>query len=427
MAFGDFNGDGKLDIVGACCTTEVPPGILVPSPVVVLLGVGDGSFSDATELPNVYTLDVAVGRINGDTSPDVLLGDIVHSTLVTMLSDPLARVQFTSAPATVTENAGTVTLTLTRSGSDVGDIAAVVSVSGGTAIEGTDVAYPAPRTVTWGNGATGSRTVQVPILQDQIADGTKTIQFTVSKPGGPTWWAPGVQTTTSVTITDDDLPPAVNVANVSVVEGAAGTKLAQFPVTLSGVATTQTITVAYATTDGSATAGSDYTTTSGTLTFPPGTTSRTIDVPIVGDSSVEPDETFTVTLSSPTTAILGNAQGIGIIQNDDTACSPRPRVTQAPAAGGGALAVHIESTPLNTAASNPLQHVRFGAFQNATVTLNGQAVTAGQSITLPAGTSTADLVVRRITSGTSTTVPFTVVDGCGEWKTFVGGGTDAGF
>ena len=67
------------------------------------------------------------------------------------------------------------------------------------------------------------------------------------------------------------------------------------------------VSVHYATTDGTATAGSDYTTTSGKLVFAPGETSKTISVPVVNDTVVEPDETFTLTLSQPSNAGLGTA------------------------------------------------------------------------------------------------------------------------
>jgi hypothetical protein len=73
---------------------------------------------------------------------------------------------------------------------------------------------------------------------------------------------------------------------------------------------------------------------------------------------------------------------------------------------------------------------KFGTFQNATVTVigqGGQTIASGQTYTAPANLTAVDFTVERVTPGQPTTVPFTVVDGCGEWKTFVGGGTAAGF
>lgn len=110
-----------------------------------------------------------------------------------------------------------------------------------------------------------------------------------------------------------------------------------------------------------------------------------------------------------------------------TACAPRPRVQTSPTAGGGKLQVHVEATPLNTAANNPLQELRFGVFQNAKVTIGGQLVASGQTYTVQARTVTIDFTVERAAPGQATTVPFTVVDGCGQWQTFVGGGAGAGF
>src|SRR5262249_4357405 len=79
----------------------------------------------------------------------------------------------------------------------------------------------------------------------------------------------------------------------------------------------QTDTVDYATADGHATAGSDYYSTSGTLTFTPGQTTKTVSVQIIGDTLVEPDETFTVNLSSPVHATLATDHGTGTILDDD--------------------------------------------------------------------------------------------------------------
>ena len=110
-----------------------------------------------------------------------------------------------------------------------------------------------------------------------------------------------------------------------------------------------------------------------------------------------------------------------------TECSPRPRVKAAPAPDGVKLLVRVEPTPLNTQQPNPLKQVRFGTFQNAKVTLNDQPIASGQAVTPPANASALDFTVERVTPGQATTVPFTVVDGCGEWPTLVGGGTNAGF
>jgi hypothetical protein len=77
--------------------------------------------------------------------------------------------------------------------------------------------------------------------------------------------------------------------------------------------------VGYATADGTATTPADYTAMSGTLTFQPGETAKAIAVGVVGDTAIEQDETFTVTISSPLNATIDQHTATGTITNDDTA------------------------------------------------------------------------------------------------------------
>src|SRR5205085_6419659 len=99
-------------------------------------------------------------------------------------------------------------------------------------------------------------------------------------------------------------------------DGIAVSRPVWMPLTLSPP-TTSIVSVQYATASGSATSGSDFTAASGTLTFTVGATSRFVSVAVQGDTTVEPTEVFTVTLSAPTGATLGYAAGSGIIGNDD--------------------------------------------------------------------------------------------------------------
>src|SRR5687768_7057331 len=99
-----------------------------------------------------------------------------------------------------------------------------------------------------------------------------------------------------------DEPPPVEpvvlaVADASVLEGKRGTSKVAVAVTLSR-SSNAVVTVKYATSNGTALAKSDYTATSGTLTFQPGETSRTISVSINGDRKREANETFSVQLSN---------------------------------------------------------------------------------------------------------------------------------
>ncbi|MFM6312173.1 MAG: Calx-beta domain-containing protein, partial [Dolichospermum sp.] len=100
--------------------------------------------------------------------------------------------------------------------------------------------------------------------------------------------------------------PTINLSpsNQTIVEGLTTPQNASYTVTLSQ-ASNQTVSVNYATANGTATAGSDYTATIGTLTFAPGVTTQVINIPILNNSLNEANEIFTLALSSPTNAILG--------------------------------------------------------------------------------------------------------------------------
>ena len=111
-------------------------------------------------------------------------------------------------------------------------------------------------------------------------------------------------------ILDDDSTRTISMSplTVSVMEPLSGTVNATFTVTLSADAG-QTTTVNYATASGTALAGSDYTATTGTLSFEPGDRTKTIAVPVLSDSLVESPETFTLTLSGPTNGTIGAGAG----------------------------------------------------------------------------------------------------------------------
>src|SRR5262249_8209360 len=121
------------------------------------------------------------------------------------------------------------------------------------------------------------------------------------------------------TILNDDAVPSLSINNVSQNEGNTGTSLWTFTVTLSNQSN-QTVTVDYATANGTATAAdSDYLPTAGTLTFSAGETQHTIAVPVRGDTKFEANETFVVNLFNSVNSSITGSQGTGTILNDDSA------------------------------------------------------------------------------------------------------------
>jgi hypothetical protein len=110
--------------------------------------------------------------------------------------------------------------------------------------------------------------------------------------------------------------PTAAVADTAVAEGNAGTASATFAVSLS-TPTDAPVSVAYATSPGTATAGTDYVTASGVVTFPPGSVVRTVSVQVAGDLVDEPNETFTLALSAPSGLTIGDGQALATIHDDD--------------------------------------------------------------------------------------------------------------
>jgi Ca2+-binding RTX toxin-like protein len=178
----------------------------------------------------------------------------------------------------------------------------------GTATAGNDY-VAGSGTLTFAAGET-SKTINVAVIGDTLPEANETFSVNLSN-------ASGVSITDSQgigTILDDE--PRISLNDVSVTEGNSGTANANFTITLSG-ASSQPVTLNYATADGTATAGSDYTATTGTLTFAAGATSQTIAVPVFGDTLSEASETFFLNLSSTTNAGIADSQGVGTIVNDD--------------------------------------------------------------------------------------------------------------
>ncbi len=187
------------------------------------------------------------------------------------------------------------------------------ATSDGSARAGAD--YTATNgTLSFAPGET-SKTVTVAVDDDAIEETDETLTLTLSN-------APRAEikdTTATGTIEDDDeatevVPnaPTMNIAGGSGTEG--DDEAITFTVTLEEAAA-NTVTVDYATADGTAVAGDDYTATSGTLRFSAGTTTKSIAVAIADDSENESDETFSVTLSNPSGANLGTRSAAGTIRN----------------------------------------------------------------------------------------------------------------
>ncbi|WP_343990522.1 Calx-beta domain-containing protein, partial [Kangiella japonica] len=256
---------------------------------------GDETFTlDLSNLTNTgvtFSDDQGLGTITDNDSATVAVSDV-----------------------TVAEDGVNADFVVTLTGDVQGGVSFNYTTNDGTALAGSDyTATSGTQTFTGTNGET--ITISVPITNDTIVEGDETFTLDLSN-----------LTSTSVTFSDnqglgtitDNDGASVAINDVSIAEDGVN---AVFTVTLTGDVQ-DGFTLNYTTNDGTATAGSDYTTASGSLSFT-GTTgeTRTITVPITNDTTVEGDETFTVDLSGLSNAgvTFSDAQGLGTITDNDSA------------------------------------------------------------------------------------------------------------
>ncbi len=299
----------------------------VNSPLVIAAGQTSGTITvsptpDTTVEPDetvVISLNAGSGYTVG--SPSSATGTILNDDLPALSINNVSQNE---------GNSGTTAFTFTVSLSQPagsGGVSFNIATADGTATAGSDYIASSVNGLTIPAGSS-SATFTVQVVGDTLNEPNETFYVNVTNPNGATITSgQGVGT-----INNDDAQPSLSIGDVSVTEGNSGTTTATFPVTLSA-ASGQTVTVNFATTDGSANAGSDYVAHSGTLTFLPGITTQNMAVTINGDTTVEPDETFTVNLSGASNATIARATATGTILNDDAVVTISP--TSLPAATAG--------------------------------------------------------------------------------------------
>ena len=298
VVFATANGTGVagVDYTTTTSTVSFPPGAVSETLQVPVIDNGNGG-------PN-KTVNLSLSNPQG-----VLTGSPAAAILTIANND--AAVQFSASAYTVGEAMPQAVISVKRTGSASGTITVSYGTANGTASAGSD--YTATSGVLTFAPHVLTRSFAVPILNDTIDEGSETINLTLSGAVGGTIVAPS---TAVLTILDNEPTIQFSAAAYKVSEAL---KKATIVVKRTGDSS-GTATVHYATSNGTATAGSDYTSTSGTLTFLPRVVTHTISIPIVSDLVDEPDETVNLTLSSPTSAKLGTpASAILTITDNDRA------------------------------------------------------------------------------------------------------------
>ncbi|WP_160114217.1 Calx-beta domain-containing protein [Aquimarina sp. AU119] len=248
--------------------------------------------------------------------------DVTDGATLTINNDDQATV--TIANVSGNEDDGAITVTVIVDNAIDGGFDVDVSTADGTATTAnSDYTAVTAQTLTFAGTAGETETFTITPTADATSEPDETVIIGMSELSPSTVASGDINITDGATLTifnDDDISISVN--DPSIDEGNTGTTTLQFTVNLNAPAPAGGATVDYATSNGSATAGSDYTAISTTtLSFLAGESSKTVDITITGDQTVEIDETLTLTLSNPTgtDVIIGDATGTGTITNDDQA------------------------------------------------------------------------------------------------------------
>lgn len=296
---GDLNEDGHPDVVASRKFNTLN----------VLLGNGDGTLGSVALVPTassptVWSQSVAIGDVNGDGHLDLVANDTYGTTVKVLAGDGTgafaAGVSYTVGQSPSSVRLGDVNadgrLDVVTANADGDNVSVLLGVSGGSfALVRNFAAIDGPYSIALGN-FDGNGYPDL-VVTSQLGQGVATIR------NDGNWTLIGT--------------PTLSIADVSMAEGARGTTYFSFTVTLS-FSLDVAVTVNFATANGTATtANSDYVAKSGTLTFAPGETSKTITIAVQGDRKKEANETFFVRLSVAVNASISDNEGVGTVLNDD--------------------------------------------------------------------------------------------------------------
>jgi len=295
---------------------------------------------------------------------------------------------------------GTANFSVTLSAPSSQTVTVVVSTANGTAAAPGDFTGRSNVTVTFPAGST-NQSFAVTTVNDTVVENTEA--FSVNLSGATNATIADAQGTGS--ITDNDQPvalPSMTVSDVTVAEGGT----ANFSVTLSA-ASAQTVTVVVSTANGTASAPGDFTARSNvTVSFPAGSTTQTFAVSTVNDTAVESTENFSVNLSGAVNATIADGQGLGTINDNDTAPQASLSVNDVTVTEGNSATFTITLTEPNAS-----QVTVVFATGNGTAAAPGDfTAVSNRTLTIPAGqTSVTTQVVTSNDTVSETTETFNVV------------------
>lgn len=306
-------------------------------------------------------------------------------------------IEFNATVFSTTEIATPATITLKRTGVTTGTASVLVSTSNGTATSGSD--YTAvSSTVTWAANDAANKTVSVPILDDRLVEGTEIVTITLSAVVGDTL---GTDSTATLNITDYEQGTLqFSAATYTVAENAGTASIAVERINGSN----GTVTVNFATVNGTATSPAFFTATTGTLSFAEGETSKSIPITIIDNAVGQVNKALSVSLSTITGgAVLGTRTSATLtIINDDADFTPGLTKIVPTGTGitQGELLSLAQASPFN--ASNTIL-ATINRIPELTITALVAAQAGTGMVTIPVGDAIYHLLPNKATQASSTT------------------------
>jgi hypothetical protein len=368
LKLGDFDGDGDLD---AATANGGAPGE-------ILLNNGAGTFTSGGSFGPNDANSLAVADMDADGDLDIAAGRFNNPSAI-RFNELLPTVAFSASQHTVNESAASASVTVTMSQVHTTSVSVSWAATAGTATNGVDFTA-ASGLLTFTPGQT-SKTFTVAIIGDALDEVDETVSLALSNVSG------GVLGSSAATLSilDDDGSPTVRFTTATHIHGESGS--VDIFVELSNP-TGLPVTVDYASSNGTATSGADYTAVSGQLSFPVGVLSRSFTVAITPDNIDEIDEAFDITLSNPQNATTGALGGTTVTITDDDAT---PEINIAPIS----ITVQENAGTLNFSVS--LSGTSASAISVDFTSQNGSA-SAGQdfaavtgTLVIPAGSTTGSI------------------------------------
>ncbi len=299
VSAGDFNADSRADLVVANNGASNVSVLLNTT----AMGADTPSFAGQRIFATGHSpVSAAVGDFNADGRTDLVVANYDDSMGVSLLlntygatatgtivdDDPMPSVQFTTASQTAPESAGTIAITAQLSAISGARTTIPFTVVGTASGGGVDYTIStSPITILAGSLA---GTITITLVNDKIPEPDETIILTM---GTPTNAVLGAVITDTATIWDND----VTIGTASLAEGRSGT--ADMLLSATRLSTGGPLTLNYATHDGSALAGADYLALGGTVSFEPGQLTSIIRVPVLGNLLAQPNRVLAVTAWDP--------------------------------------------------------------------------------------------------------------------------------